>query len=250
MRPAVYISVAKDIDLYGLARDMGLDEFRKVVKLCVMGLFEEKYAAEAKKLAMECRFKRRDASMQAVLKERDGVLSFRICVSGSKMTDRQCGRLLSSIKPRFVSFFIKTTVRQVLGPEVLLHYFLGDEKITFHPNSFFIPLSFISAEDGKESVKKRKRRIKGQPANPETAEEKTGIVSSAVPEEEHARDKNATEKLHTDGYIRTESAVKETGAEPPSETGMSLREENKILVSEAETDDDGMDILDMLESML
>ena len=234
LRPAVYISTVKDIDLYGLARDVGADHFRKIVKLCIMALFDEKYIKAARELAMDTISDAERDPRGSFLKGRQNYLAFRICIEGSNKTYRQCEKLLKNIKPRMMSFFLKTTVRQVLGPSILLRYFLSEGQITFHTNSFFIQPSFINPELMiKEDIKK--------PAKKQGKEISSGKEETDVPYEKTKEDIGENTKSFF--VAEQPEKISATQTEPPKPVAPSD-------AIPADAADDDMDILDMLESML
>ena len=52
MRAYLCLSRSKDIDLFSLYKDVGTINFRKIAKLCITGIFDEKAASKAREIAL------------------------------------------------------------------------------------------------------------------------------------------------------------------------------------------------------
>lgn len=125
----LYISKLKDIDLYGLLNDIGMVNFNKCARYCIMSIMDSSYVSKARELARnkvengaESYQKHIAASYSP---ERAGV-KLRISLTSKKSS--LVKTILSEIRSGFISQFIKTTMRQVLGPQVLMKYFLIDDS--------------------------------------------------------------------------------------------------------------------------
>lgn len=212
IRPAVYISEHKDIDLCGLLKEIGPSRFRKVAKLCIRGLFDEQSAEEAKELAQK-----NIKSDVFNLKENNGCYGIRLSFAGSKPVNRQSATLINSIKQSHTSFFIKTVMRQILGPQVLLKYFLKDGTATFYTKAVYVPVSYVDTYP--------------------TLNRRTPV-----------KDKKEEENATVEDMVVEQATIAEQGKEVTSIQQVPVQSYDTSEVNSGTEDD--LDILSMLEQML
>lgn len=229
IRPAIYISETKDNDLYGLFNQLGANSFRKVAKLCLRGLFDKQSAEKAKELA-----KKVAPASQGAYEKTNGLIKIRIMISGCN--DTYIEDVFMSLNPKCSeSSFIKTVVRQVLGPEVLLRYFLKDgNSNSYFIESAYVPINLmnvnvVEAKENTGSVVRQRRSKTRLEEQPTQVVEKQEISPSVV------------------------SQVKEEVSTPVTQqlsNSPSVDVNNSFDNSEGSSSDDDFDILDMLEAML
>lgn len=114
----LYISKRCDKDLLGLLCNIGDKNFRKVVRYSMHALSDSAYINKAKELARNARS---DEAMNVSLQIGVGI---RIRVQ----LDQFSQKLLAELEAGTSSMFVKTVVRQVLGPQVLLKYYIKSES--------------------------------------------------------------------------------------------------------------------------
>lgn len=161
----LYISKLKDVDLYGLLNDIGMANFNKCAIYCLMSILDANYINKARELARKKvengseSYKKYIADARSP--ERAGV-KLRVPLTSKKYTLAKT--VLCEVKSGYCSQFIKTVMRQVLGPQVLMQYFLiNDSNIKIEEVPFFTSLINFGALQMPISVqitekKTRKRR--------------------------------------------------------------------------------------------
>lgn len=230
----LYISKLKDIDLYSLLNDIGMANFNKCAIYCLMSILDANYINKARELAREKvengseSYKKYIADANSP--ERAGV-KLRIPLTNKKYTLAKT--ILCEVKSGYCSQFIKSIMRQVLGPQVLMHYFLVDDSnIKIEEVPFFTSLINFGALQSSIQIsaqvtekKTRKRRERKKPDLEK--EERKETASITLPTE-------STDAPSFGGPVLNDSGVND--------------KEDMNNIEDASTSDD--DLLSMLEAMM
>ena len=136
IRFSFYISETKDPDLCGFLNDVGTNRFREVAKLCLKGLFDNESAQKALNLAKNKPSKIKEPDFK------DGYSRVRIVFSDKK--DLEVINILQSVKNNSRSMFAKIAIRQILGPQILLKYFLRDSAESFFAENVYVPVRTVN----------------------------------------------------------------------------------------------------------
>lgn len=154
----LYISKIKDIDLYGLLKDVGMSNFKKCAVCCVMALSDSSYINKARSYAKSKIENGEETYQKYVVKnssvEKAGV-KLRLSILNQKNVFMKT--IVGELVPSYCSAFIKTTMRQVLGPQILLQYFLKEgSEIEVKE----IPYASLISMGNMQPPKKRRTRRK------------------------------------------------------------------------------------------
>ncbi len=229
MRAYLCLSRSKDIDLFSLYKDVGTINFRKIAKLCITGIFDKKAASKAREIALSGK----DGGGHS--EEFPSGIKIRISVS-----PKECAAeyILSSLKSRTISIFIKTSIRQILGPQVLLKYFMEHpeeisvDTITFRQSS----LAMGVEQEPVHPVKKR--RIVSHSKQKETQ----GTLSSVpIPQ--------LSQKDLTNAADMAPYPVVPTIPQPAAQAAVPTESTEQPTQNQEENADD-FDMLSMLEAMM
>lgn len=231
----LYLNKKKDIDLYGLFEDVGAERFRKIAKACLRALFDEKQAKLARFLASEG--VREDG---LGLEDKEIGVLFRVSTTAEK--DEYLRIVISSLAPGTVSTFIKTTMRQVLGPQILLKYFLLPGSSVYiediQPTSFIKMMVDDSSSSKKKkspSKKKRSEHKKAQPAkNKKEAITEVSKENVQIPLMQESSNQVPSTSILSGNSIDTDYNKQFNQSEPQTD---------------ADTDTE-IDVLSMLEAMM
>lgn len=234
IRCSVYISEAKDPDLSGLLNDIGLNVFRKVARLCIYGLFDKQASNDAVNLAIKgSLLKRKDPEYK------DGCARIRLVFNS--VENGQAESVLNAIKPNVRSMFIKTIIRQVLGPQTLMKYFLDEKADAFFAEFVYVPVRTVSVTNVQttQAVNSKTAACTGQ--------ENTDNVNNKINGSE-TESMNEISVFTSDSNL--ESSSNKLDSIPisiPLPIEKSVESEG---VSEDSSGDEEFDILSMLEAML
>jgi len=147
IRLSFYLSVVKDPDLCGFLNDVGTNRFRDIARLCLKALFDKDAAKQALLKAGSIQVE--DNKKLPVFF--NGNTRIRLVINEKK--DEAVSNLLQSIKSQCRSLFVKNTIRQVLGPQILLKYYLKEGAESFFAESVYVPVKTIRVlveDTGKE----------------------------------------------------------------------------------------------------
>lgn len=221
MTIAFYISESKDLDLCGFLNSVGASKFRDIAKLCVLGLFNKDAASEAVYLA------KTSPPPKKQPKFNNGFARIRIVLNGED--GGQSENILNTVKDKYKSVFVKTVIRQVLGPQILLKFFLKEDAESFFAESVYVPVRTIN--------------VVNVSTNMPVVNQTEGSLKPKMQDSGFDID----EKLTTDSFSVSSYQAESSASSIPLPTRESLESE---CVSDDSTDDDEFDILDMLEAML
>lgn len=236
IRCSVYVSEAKDPDLSGLLNDIGLNVFRKVTRLCIHGLFDKQAANNAVELAIK----------GSLLKEKppeykDGCARIRLAFNS--VGNEQAISVLNAIKPNVRSMFIKTVVRQVLGPQVLMKYFLDENADAFFAEFVYVPVRTVSVTN-VQTVQAINSETMAQMEQKNTNDTNNKINGF---ETESLSKKDASVPISDSNLESSSYKMDSIPISTPLPIEKSVESEG---VSEDSSGDEDFDILSMLEAML
>ena len=229
----LYLNKKKDVDLYGLFEDVGAERFRKIAKACLRALFDERQAKLARFLASEG--VREDG---LGLEDKEIGVLFRVSTTAER--DEYLRIVISSLAPGTASTFIKTTMRQVLGPQILLKYFLLPGSSVYIED--IQPTSFIKmvVDDGSSSKKKKSPSKKKRSEHNKS--QATKIQKEVLTE---------TSKKDVKVPFVQESPASSPSASSLFDSSVDNDYNKQFDQSEPETDaDTEIDVLSMLEAMM
>ena len=230
MRAYLCLSQSKDVDLFGLYKDIGTINFRKVAKLCITGIFDEKAALKAREIALSGK----DGGGHS--EKYSGGIKIRINISSKECAAEY---ILSSLKPRAISVFIKTCIRQVLGPQILLKYFMkhseeiSTETITFKQS----PLIMSVEQEPVRPVRKRRVTLHSK----QEEEAQSTLPSAVIPQTSQGDSTNAADATSYPVIPPVSQATVQTAPAEQAEQPIQNQEDNNT---------DGFDMLSMLEAMM
>lgn len=222
----LYLSQKRDKDIIGLLNDIGAKNFRKCTYCCLRALFNRTYIEKAKTLSREKVENGENTYLNYITEGPRDKAGIKFWLSMNSEQDENIRILLNNIKENCVSIFIKTTIRQVLGPQILLKYILKEETqieigdITF---TSFINMGTPVAIPQKKRAKRKPTRIKKVQNKEETVKHTTMDIPS----------------FHT-----------ESNDIPSFTSQVSIKEEDINITTESDTNEDDFDVLSMLEGML
>lgn len=226
MRAYLCISEKKDLELYKLHSDIGATKFRKMTKLCALGIFDERAAVKARQLALS------KENGGGTFEQYDGGIKLRLNISKKECSTQY---ILSSLKPGICSNFLKTCIRQVLGPQILLKYFLKNPEevsasaITFMPSK----LSFAMQQPARYTPVRR-------------STSHLSTIQADVEKKEDISTATVLPNRQVEEYVEPE-----TNKIPSPQVAMPAQ---TIQIQQApetsEEEEDGFDMLSMLEAML
>ena len=232
MRFSFYISEAKDPDLAGLLNEIGVNAFRSLSKLCLLGLFDKQAADEAILYAKgKPKGKKKDPEYE------NGYIQIRIWLNGN--TDSEAESVLSSVKNNMRSMFLKTVIRQILGPQVLLKYFLDDNAESFFAEAIYVPIRTIKVS----SV------IPSQELSTCVTGSSTKSAKSVKKIKEDSKNVDNTLVSDSDSIQNSAPIVQNTD-ESLSPIPLPTSQMEPEGVSDSSSDDSDFDVLSMLEAML
>lgn len=235
MRFAFYISETKDPDLVGLLNEIGVNAFRSLAKLCLRGLFDKQAADEAILYAKgKPKGKKKDPEYE------NGYIKIRIWLNGD--ADLEAESVLSSVKTNMRSMFLKTVIRQILGPQVLLKYFLDDNAESFFAEAVYVPIRTIKVSSAVP-VQELSTCVTDSP----TKSVKSGKTVKTVKE----KLTNVDDALASDsGSIQNSIPIVQNTDESLSPIPLPTSQMEPEGVSDSSSDDSDFDVLSMLEAML
>ncbi len=176
-RICVYFSKKRDTDLLYIAKSLGIKNFRRLIALCLRGLFSERDAEEARRLVF---FPPQSEGIADLDLKRGGV---RVNLSISGRWNANVLELLSHIKEGQRSEFVKTSVRQVLGAKATLFGFLSDDidesRIVVAKQSVAIVMVGGVSETKKTT---KRKKIGGEKPDKKLKEEKPTLNKPAEEE--------------------------------------------------------------------
>lgn len=227
MRAYLCLSQSRDNDLFSLYKDIGAINFRKVAKLCITGIFDEKAASKAREIALSGK----DGGGHS--EEFSNGIKVRISIS-----PKECAAeyILSSLKSRTISTFIKTSIRQILGPQVLLKYFME------HPEEISVDTIMFRQSSLAMGVKQepvrpvRKRRVV---SHSEQKEIHNTLLNAPVPQLSQEDLTNAADAVPYPAVPAVPQPAAQTSTES-AEQSIQNQEDNA----------DDFDMLSMLEAMM
>lgn len=224
----LYISKLKDIDLYGLLNDIGMANFNKCAIYCLMSILDTNYINKAKELARK-KVKNGSESYKKYIAdarspERAGV-KLRVPLTSKKYTLAKT--VLCEVKSGYCSQFIKTVIRQVLGPQVLMQYFLiNDSNIKIEEVPFFtslinfgalqIPISAQTTEKKTRKRQEKKRTVQ--------KEEKKERASITLPTESTDAPSFGVPVLNNSGVNEKEGIINNEDASTSDDDLLSMLE--------------------------
>lgn len=219
LRPAFYIAADRDIDLYGLMKNIGEAAFRRTALYCIYALFDASFAGRAQDVIKDnAGHNRRDPVTGQ--KNGGGLITVRLFLGRAGELNKKSIDLLHHVSRGSISLFIKTVIRQVIGPAVLLTYFLDDASLLSETGNYFIPLSIPDADRTERNI-------------------------PVIRKEEQPVRKEEKKSVQEEISAGTGNRPVFPDIQPPV-SGTPIPEQGPA-DSDAEGD---MDILDMLESML
>lgn len=229
----IYISKSGDKDLLGLLNHIGMKSFRKVVRHCMHALSDTAYVNIAKETVRNANDGENHATES----------SFGVGIKIRVQLDPFSQKLLDELEAGSTSMFVKTTVRQVLGPQLLLPYL-----IKANSNVQIQEVPFVSLINIGQVVQIKKERT-SKPSKRKVTRSATSSIN-IVP------DQSAAEPIQIqEESARATDAPSFSAPDSPSFTGPSFdvpahNIENVDPSPASASNDDDFDILSMLEAML
>lgn len=228
IRLSFYVSETKDPDLCGLLKEIGINRFREVTKLCIRGLFDKQSADAAVNLAKERPVQKKEPEFN------EGYARVRVAVSGNDELES----IFSGIRLNAKSLFIKNLIRQVLGPQILLKYFLKEDADAFFAESVYVPVRTVNIVTNMPVMSPALDSF----TKPDKAEKSSNIIkinkNEEVRKEEESISIPVSEQISSSFAVNTASSI-------PLTTDISADTN-----TEDTSGDDDFDILSMLEAML
>lgn len=235
---SLYLNKKKDADLYGLLMEVGSNRFCKIAKACLRALFDDKQAVLARSMATEGI---KEEGNQG--EYHDAGVLFRLSTTAKK--DEYLKTVIDSLVPGTVSTFVKTTMRQVLGPQILLKYLLLPGSCVFVEDIkpvLFVQISVAGTPEKKQKKRKARKVASKRKAAPTPSKKKN-----------HLSDKVAVEIL-PNGQVLAQDDVQELQEDKIATSSVdNLQNENNVIQAEPTepvAEPEEMDILSMLEAML
>lgn len=232
----VYISKTGDKDLLGLLNHIGMKNFRKVVRQCMCALSDSAYVNKAKETVRSISDGENHATES----------SFGVGIKIRVQLDPFSQKLLEELEAGSTSMFVKTTVRQVLGPQLLLSYLIkANSDIQIQEVPFVSLINIGQVVHVKESRERTKRP------------KKTNVTRSAKSGVQVVPDKSAAEPDNQEVSARATDAPSFSAPDSPSfgpsfsaPAHNNFENADSSPVSSDTADNDDFDVLSMLEAML
>lgn len=244
---SLYLNKKKDADLYGLLVEVGSDRFCKIAKACLRALFDDKQADLARSMATEGI---KEEGTQG--EYHDAGVLFRISTTARK--DEHLKTIIASLAPGVTSTFVKTTMRQVLGPQILLKYLLlpgATVLIEEVKPMLFVRMKVEEPEMKKTKVRRRKRSV--QKKRPVQEKPIQMIQEHPVQKQQEvvvppSNKKVVAVELSRDGSVTTVSDYSAKESVNGYDNANNVNKVDQAVPEESGTPE--MDILSMLEAML
>lgn len=221
----LYISFKTDRDLVCLLKDIGIKNFRKCTMCCLRALLDASYIEKAKGYARS-KIENGEDEINDYRLKFPTVPGIKLWLSFQGSQNEDIKELILDIRDGHVSSFVKSTIRQVLGLQMLLKYFLKEEsliQIKEVPFVSFISVGSTQAVEARKPRKKRKKTVR-QPKKLANKQEEASFLTG--------------EALNAPPSIT------------PSFDVPVYKEKEEANISTQTSKDDDIDVLSMLEAMM